>query len=168
MIEIFKSAVTSQYRAALMTLKQSIDRADEETWAVGHIDGPVNQVVFHTLFYADLYLHQSEDGFEDQKFHRDHAAYFRDYEEKADRLPVNFYDRSTTVEYLAHCMGKAPTVMAEETEASLSGASGFHWRPGSRAEHHIYNVRHIQHHAAQLGLRHQLLGGEPLSWVGRG
>jgi hypothetical protein len=29
---------------------------------------------------------------------------------------------------------------------------------------HMYNIRHVQHHAAQLGLRSQLGGGPALQW----
>jgi hypothetical protein len=38
----------------------------------------------------------------------------------------------------------------------------------SRAELHIYNIRHIQHHAGQLSLRLRLETGEGVDWVGSG
>ena len=55
-----------------------------------------------------------------------------------------------------------------ETNGHSRGESGFFWRESSRAELHVYNLRHIQHHAAQLGLRFQLAGGAPLEWVSEG
>lgn len=36
-------------------------------------------------------------------------------------------------------------MLAEESEADLACESGF-GRPFSRAEMHLYNIRHIQHH----------------------
>ena len=168
MIDLFKSLTTSQLRAALKTLGQSIDLFDDEAWEADHMDGAVNNVVFHTLFYADLYLNRGEEGFEDQPFHKKNPDFFRDYEEKENRPPTNFYERDKCREYLEFCMEKARSMMESETETTLKGESGFHWRKSTRAELHIYNVRHIQHHAAQLGLRNQILGGQPLKWVGEG
>ena len=168
MIELYKSLTISQFIAALETLRQSIDRCDDETWAADHLDGAVNQVVFHTLFYADLYLNSSPEGFEQQQFHLDRADFFRDYEEREPRKPVNFYDKTTSLEYLEFCEGKVRSVINGESDETLRGESGFSWRKCPRAELHVYNLRHVQHHAAQLGLRHQLLGGEPLKWVGEG
>ena len=168
MTELFKLLTISQYTAALRTLEQSIDACDDDTWAAEHIDGTVSQVVFHTLFYSDLYLEREEKGFKEQAFHRENQGFFQDYEEAENRPPVNFYERSKCRDYLGHCFRKARDVMQTESEESLGGASGFHWRNTTRAENHIYNIRHIQHHAAQLGLRNQLRGGAPLKWIGQG
>jgi hypothetical protein len=38
----------------------------------------------------------------------------------------------------------------------------------SRAELYVYNLRHIQHHAAQLSLRLRLDHGVNIAWVGSG
>ena len=38
----------------------------------------------------------------------------------------------------------------------------------TRAELHLYNIRHIQHHAAQLILRLRLDTDVDIPWVGRG
>jgi uncharacterized damage-inducible protein DinB len=168
MTALYKTAVTSQLIAALKTLEQSMDRCDDQTWAADHIDTAVNQVVFHTLFFTDLYLNRGTDGFQKQPFHQENRDFFQDYEEFEDRPQTNTYDKTACREYLAHCIRKVRSVVESETETTLNGESGFEWRKCTRAELHIYNMRHIQHHAAQLGLRHQLLGGDPLKWVGEG
>jgi hypothetical protein len=56
--------------------------------------------------------------------------------------------------------------VAKETARSLAGESGFPWIPFPRLELHIYNIRHIQHHAGQLGafLRRNKVKG--VGWVG--
>jgi hypothetical protein len=54
------------------------------------------------------------------------------------------------VEYAAFCRERARGVFEAETAAMLEGPTGFSWLPFSRAEGHIYNLRHIQHHAGQL------------------
>jgi hypothetical protein len=167
-LQIVKSALLSQYLAALTTLQQCIDLADDATWAAPHPDTAVNQVVFHTLFFADLCLNHGESGLGDQPFHRQNAALFQDYEELEDRVPKNFYDREGCIRYLEYCRSKASSTLNRETADVLMGDCGFPYRQMTRVELHIYNIRHIQHHAAQLGLRNQLRAGRPLQWVGKG
>jgi hypothetical protein len=61
--------------------------------------------------------------------------------------------------------------MAAETEQSLRAACKFAWLARlsmSRAELHVYNIRHIQHHAAKLSLRLRLDYGLDIRWVGSG
>ena len=168
MTDLFKSLIKSQFLAALNTLNQSIENCDDATWQAEHIDLKVNQVVFHTLYFTDLYLHQGLDGFKAQPFHLKSPDLFQNYEEDLDQLQTNFYAKPKCIEYIEFCHQKTHTMIDAETERTLYGASGFHWPPFTRAELHIYNIRHIQHHAAQLGIRHQLLGGQPLKWVRNG
>ena len=162
------AALVGQYRAALQTLEQCIEMCDDETWSAPHPDTAVNQVVFHTLFFTDLYLGFGESSFRDQQFHRDNRELFQDYEEFEDRIQRNFYSREGCREYLKYCYHKADTTLDGEHAAILYGDCGFPYRKLTRIELHIYNIRHIQHHAAQLGLRNQLKGGQPLRWVGKG
>ena len=166
--EFFAEIALGQMTAALLTLGQSIESADGEAWEAPHPDTAVNQVVFHALFYADLYLGMSEEGFRDQGFHAAHREIFGDYEDRGERRPVRVYPKEECRAYLDFCLAKAREVLRGETDASLSRRSGFYWQEFSRAELHVYNARHIQHHAAQLGLRTQLRGGPALDWVSRG
>ena len=168
MLETLKQLLTNQYAAALCTLNACIDRCPEAAWnaPVGNL--AFCQVVFHTIFYADYYLGPGERGFRDQLFHRTHPGFFRDYEELEDRVPVLLYDRPMIKSYLEHCHHKAVDVIAKESAESLAGSSGFERRTFSRAELHVYNIRHIQHHAAQLSLRLRLDFGESISWFGSG
>lgn len=60
-----------------------------------------------------------------------------------------------------------------ETPDSLAAPSGFSWRPFSRGELHLYNLRHIQHHTGALSayLRRvdaSLKDRKTLSWVRMG
>jgi hypothetical protein len=125
-------------------------------------------VAFHTLFYADYYLGPDDASFRLQPFHRDHSDFFRDYEEFEDRPQVLLYDKRAVNIYLDHCRRKAADVIATETADSLAAACGFARRNMSRAELYVYNIRHIQHHAAQLSLRLRLDFGESIPWVGSG
>lgn len=161
--------ILSQIEAALATLKQPLENCPEGEWNESHGDSPFCQVVFHTLFYTDVYLGRDGLDIKDQPFHRENRDFFRDYEEAEDRLPVNLYDRGKCWEYMAFCLEKAGTVLKGETDESLLGGSRISWKKKlSRLELYIYLIRHIQHHAAQLGLRVQGLTGKELDWVSAG
>ncbi|PKL12818.1 MAG: hypothetical protein CVV52_08560 [Spirochaetae bacterium HGW-Spirochaetae-8] len=157
-----------QLDAALHTLGYCIGACEDAEWQEAHGDYPFSQVVFHTLFYTDLYLGRDTIPFKQQPFHINHPKVFRDYEELERRVPVCLYEKAFCQEYLAHCLGKVATVLSSETEITLAAASGISFRKGCRAELHVYNIRHIQHHAAQLGLRLQLLTNKEMPWFSGG
>lgn len=168
MLEVYKTLITNQFAAAFCTLNACVDRCPEALW--NHPVGtyPVSLVTFHSLFFADFYLEADETSFRDQPFHQIHASVFADYEQLANREPVTQYERSFIKAYLDHCRQKAINVIASETEASLKGPSGFARRTMSRAELHVYNMRHVQHHAAQISLRLRVDADVNIPWVGSG
>lgn len=168
MLDAFKTLITNQFEAVFCTLNVCIDRCPETLWDGRIANHRFCQVAFHTLFYADFYLGQSDVGFRDQPFHRDHTEFFRDYEEFEDRPPLCLYDRPAIKSYLEHCRRKASDTIAAETADSLAARAAFPRRAFSRAELHLYNVRHIQHHAAQLSLRLRLDAGQGVPWIGSG
>lgn len=149
-------------------LHECIEQSDADRW-----EAPVDrlcfcQAVFHTLFFTDVYLGDDLESFKTQRFHQENATYFADYEELADRRQKNRYDRVLTRAYLEHCRGKAQQVLASETEDSLAAESQLSGMSLIRAELHIYNIRHIHHHAAQLSLHLKQTGGRGVRWVGSG
>jgi len=168
MFATLKQLITNQYEAAFCTLGLCVDRCPESAW-----DSPVAnlkfcQVAFHTLFFADYYLGRNAESLRAQPFHLDNAEFFRDYEELQPRRQELLYDRPSIKKYLEHCREKASTVVAGETEKALGGPCGFEPKTFSRAELHVYNIRHIQHHAAQLSLRLRIDSGIDIPWVGSG
>lgn len=168
MLELWKTSTVGQFEAALCTLNRCVEACPDAAWDEPVANRKFCQVVFHTLFCADCYLGESEHVLKDQDFHREHAGYFRDYEEMEDRKPVLQYDRPTTRAYLAHCRAKLHEVVAAETEQTLAARCGFHWLEISRMEVYPYNLRHIQHHAAQLSLRLRLDAETDVRWVKSG
>ncbi len=158
----------SQLTASLVTLENSMADCPEAEWNQSHGDAPFSQVVFHTLFYCDFYLSESESGFRNQPFHKDNLAFFGDYEEQEDKLPVRLYDRESLVRYLDYCKKKVKIVLDALSQDQLGEAAVMRRSIFSRMELFIYLTRHIQHHAAQLGLRVQLLTGKEMKWVSKG
>jgi hypothetical protein len=168
MLKQIQSSLMGQFGAALGMLAGCLERADATDWLA-----PVDRyafwhVAYHALFYADLYLSPNEKAFRPQPFHLEEYNYLGPQswapEKKAayDRP----YDKATLAGYLETCRAKARTAIPAETETSLAGPSGFDWLGFSRLELHIYNIRHIQHHAAQLATVPRRRGGEGVAWVG--
>lgn len=157
--------LSHQFFAALKTLRSCVERCPASQWHESHGDHPFSQVVFHTIFYADYYLGKDVWPFKNQPFHAAHRDEFATYEELEDVLPVQQHGQHFCLEYLDHVEQKMRRVLANEDMAILAGESGISFRNMGRAELHLYNIRHIQHHAAQLGLRLQLLDGVELTWV---
>jgi hypothetical protein len=144
MIDV-RTIFTGQYEASLAMLDECIRRCPEQHW-----DGRVAkftfwQIAYHTLGFTDLYLSPTEAAFQPRDLHP------RGLREIYDDVPSRRFDQGELIGYAAICRDKAVETLATETPESLRGGSGFSWLPISRGELHIYNIRHIQHHAGQLG-----------------
>ena len=168
MLDTLKELLGHQYEASLGTLNLAVARCPDASWNERVAKWKFCQAAFHTVFFADVYLHPSEDvaSIKGQPFHLEHKAEFRDYEEMEDRAQVLLYEKPFVLDYLQNIRRKAQETIARESADVLSGPSGFSWRKCSRAELHIYNIRHIQHHAAQLALRLRLDTEVDIPWVG--
>ena len=71
-----RSALKSQYHAALKTLREAIEKCPDSMWD-DPADGPAAfwRVAYHTLFYAYFYLQQKQEDFTPSARHRDEAQY---------------------------------------------------------------------------------------------
>ena len=153
MLHTLKEVFANQFHAALCTLSECIDRCPDAAWKSKIVNLEFSQVAFHTLIFADYYLGEGDETFRRQPFHLDNQGRFGEYEEFEDRVPVTLYEPPFIQAYVAHCRAKSSATIATETAESLSAKSPFPRLAFSRAEVHVHNIRHIQHHAAQLILR---------------
>lgn len=168
MIDIYKEMISNQYEATLCMLATCIDRCPETSWDAPVVNYKFCQVAFHVLFFTDLYLGRDLSALREQPFHRDNASFFGNYEELGDQVPQTVHEKPAIMKYLEHCRGKAAEVVAGETAETLGIRPGFDWLEFSRAEVHVYSIRHIHHHAAQLSLRLRIDAGEDIPWFGSG
>ena len=168
MIDTFKELLTGQFEASFCMLEKCVQSCPSNVWnaRVGQLY--FCQVAFHALFYADVYLGTDLASLRQQPFHVEHAVVFADYEELEDRPQTSRYEESFIRLYLEHCRSKAMSAVAAEDTKTLEQRPGFDWLPFSRAEVHVYNIRHLQHHVAQLSLRMKLDADVGVSWIGSG
>jgi hypothetical protein len=165
---IVTRGIASQLLAGLSMLKECIDRCPSKEWNERHNDYPFSQVVFHTLFDCDLKLSESEEQMKEQTFHDENRDEFGDYEDLEDRPPRNVYERDFINRYYDHCRDKVAEVIETKTGAELEATNADVFRNMTKLERYANIVRHVQHHAAQLGLRLQFLSGKEMDWVSRG
>jgi hypothetical protein len=167
-LETVKQLITNQFEAAASTLNACIDICPEAGWNGPVVNYKFCQAVFHTLFYADYYLGVTDEDFRKEPFHRENAHVFRDYEELEPRPPVLLYEKPWIKTYLQYCRQRCHDVVGAETAESLMAKTKFPRKDFSRAELHVYNIRHIQHHAAQLIMRLRLDFQSDVPWFRSG
>jgi hypothetical protein len=156
-----QSAIIDQYGAALEMLKQAINKCPETAWDSAQDRKKFWLVAYHVLFYTHLYLH---DGLNTFKPWAKHRAEIHRLGASSESPEIGKpYSREEILEFLDLCRQTAvDQVSALDPEAE----SGFEWLPFSKLELQLYNIRHIQHHTAELI---EWLGaneGIDVDWVG--
>lgn len=155
-----RQILSDQYEASLAMLRRGIVQCPAGHWESTITRLSVRQVIYHALFFTDLYLSSEEDAFELREIHR------RGGDEREPGLAPGL-PQDETLLYADICRQKAVAAVAAETPVTLQRPSGFSWLPISRGELHVYNIRHIQHHAGQVSAS---LGrvGDGIRWVKTG
>jgi uncharacterized damage-inducible protein DinB len=161
-----KPIVRSQFEASFAMLVDCIEKCPDAHWESAIAKYPFWHAAYHTLCFVDVYLTVSDEAW------MPHAEFHpKGRQELEDEYPSRRFTREELLAYAAFCREKIGAVLGDgagaETDESLADPSGFPWLPFTRAELHLYNMRHIQHHAGQLGavLRR---AGVDLKWVKRG
>jgi hypothetical protein len=163
MIDYIKTVLASQHVAALRMIQDAVTACPADRWAEAVGTKPFGSTAYHAVFFADMYLSPSESDFALGDVHR----------VGGDLRRTGFgtgLSPAETVAYADQVRRKAAEAMAAETAESLRGPCGFSWLQITRGELHIYNTRHVQHHAGALGafLRRcgvGTSGPDPVDWV---
>lgn len=160
--------LASQLLASLDMLKDCIDRCPAAEWNAHHNDYPFSQVVFHTLSDCDYHLCDSAEAWNRQDFHRANREFFPDYRNIEDQVLQNAYEQEFIYRYYDHCRERVVEVVEPQTLADLTVPNTDIDRNMTKLERYVNGIRHLQHHAAQLGLRLQGITGKEMEWIGRG
>jgi len=162
MIEYLQNILIAQFEAALAMTKQRIVICPEEYFEGRIGNYTFRQMVYHTLFWLDYYLTHHKDAFVMSELN------LRGGDERRPGL-CNGLSQEDALVYVEFCRHKILTSIRAETEESLQGA----WGELSRGELHLYNLRHVQHHTAQLSTYLREISNKnnlslELVWVGSG
>ncbi|HET8924509.1 MAG TPA: DinB family protein [Candidatus Acidoferrum sp.] len=164
----FRSVLNSQYHAALAMLGDAIQRCPDNLWLASDHMNAFWQIAYHTLFFTHLYLQPDEAAFRPWQHHQssvqhpDGIAGAPDPNSSLPLIPAP-YTKAQVLEYWSFC-----DQMVDEALDKLdleNSQSGFPWYRMSKLEHQLVNLRHIQHHEAQLADRLRSAANIGIKWV---
>ncbi len=151
-----RESIWYQFGASLDMLENAINMCPDEHW-----DTATNfwYTAFHCTFWTDYYL--STDP---SKFAPPTPFTFSEFD-PTGKKPERTYNRTEVLGYLEHCRQKASRLISELTLEKLNDRWINDYKNFSLLEILFYNVRHIQHHSAQLNLLlRQTINNAP-TWV---
>jgi len=160
------AALKSQYHAALAMLKQAIDRCPDDLWTAQGDATQFWQVAYHAIFYTHLYLQPDEQAFHPWESHREEYQFLEAVPWPPHRSPRigEPYSKALVLEYWQVC--DAMIDCGVDQLDLDAGECGFSWYEMPKLEHQMMNIRHIQHHAAQLAERIRSATGMAADWIG--
>ena len=156
----WRSILWSQFGAAIDMLDHALRACPDALWSDRSEPQEYWYVVYHALFWLDLYLSGAVEGFAPP------APVTLDELDPAGVLPDRVYSKDELHTYLAHGRQKCRTTIDALTDEKAHQRCVFPWGDVMFSELLLYNMRHVQEHAAQLSL---LLGqktGSAPGWVG--
>jgi hypothetical protein len=166
----WNSIIWEQFGAAIDMLDNAITACPDEVWCRDPLKRPEwvrNDVVgfwyvaYHTIFFLDYYLSGRSQGFVPPK------PFTADELDPAGLLPERPFTKDELREYLMDCRRKCQETIAAMTDEIARQPCAFGRLSISNGELLLYNMRHVQHHAAQLNLILRQTTDSAPDWVSR-
>ena len=171
MEEIWKEVLWNQFGATIDMLGNAINACPDELWTAHMWNDPAVPlefsdfwyVTYHTLFFLDLYLSGTVEGFSPpEPFNLDEL-------DPRGLLPERVYSSEELLTYLEHCRQKCHATIEHLTDEKAHRVYKFPWAKDglSFAELLVDNMRHVQEHGAQLNMFLGQRLGTSAGWVAR-
>lgn len=138
--------IWNQFGAAIDSLENAIKFCTDEVWFDNEAHPPFWALVHHTLFWLDYYLTDPGEEFSPP------APIGLEELDPDGILPERPLSREELLGYLAYGREKCRTTIADLTDEKGSAIKKFRTADLTFAELLLYNLRHVQHGAAQLNL----------------
>jgi hypothetical protein len=177
-----RTILWQQFGASIDMLENAITACPEDVWsaragrgtelnAEGSSFSSYWYISFHTLFWLDLNLSDSVEGFAPPE------PFTLSELDPEGILPERVYTKLELLNYLEHCREKCRIQIARlttekaqqlfvNTEKARQIFTSAAWRDRTLLELQLYNMRHVQHHAAQLNLILRQKTDSAPHWVG--
>ena len=155
-----KTSVWQQFGAAIDMLDSAMGACPDQLWATSLWKDPDGEAeysqfwyrVYHTLYWLDLYLTGSKEEFTPP-------------DPFTPGMPENPYTKDQLQLYLKHCRRKCQATIEALTDEQARQRCKFDWGEVNFFELQLYNMRHVQEHAAHLNM---ILGQNDISindWI---
>ena len=166
MIETWRTIVWQQFGAAIDMLGNAIRACPADHWQDAVWDDPTDApgytefwfISYHCLAWLERYLAGAPAVFAPP------PPFVR------GRLPDQPYTQAEVLAYFDQCREKCRVIFAALTDEEANRPCRLPWEGGeelSFAELQLYNMRHVQEHAAQLSLHLGRATGSAPDWVVR-
>ncbi len=147
-------ALENQYNSSLTMLEQAITACPDSSWESPMWHDPLMgndfsrfwYITYHALFYVDLYLSGTLEGFAPP------PPFTLDELDPAGVLPERSYKKEELLAYLEHSRIKCQKIFNGMTEKTARRKCKFAWLEMEYAELLVDNLRHLQDHTAQLNM----------------
>jgi len=160
----FKTAISQQFGATIDMLENVLQACPDYLWHVRLWDDsqlPASAefwyILYHTLFWLDLYLSGSVKGFVPP------APFTLDELDPAGLLPEKPYTKNELQIYLEHTRMKCRSTLETLTDEKARQLCNFSWGEVTFAALLLDNMRHVQEHVAQLNM----ILGQKINWSPR-
>lgn len=151
-----RESLWNQFGACIDTLENAINMCPEKHW-----DTELNfwYVSYHSIFWTDYYLTIEPSNFEPPNPFTLSEFY------PSGKKPDQTYTKNELLVYLEHFRQKANQLISILTIEKLNERWINDYKNFSLLEILIYNIRHIQHHSAQLNLLLRQTINDAPPWV---
>jgi uncharacterized damage-inducible protein DinB len=157
---VVRDALWNQLGAAIDTLGDAIGACPDHEWGATIGEREIWYLAFHTLFFLDLYLTGTTEGFAPP------PPFGLEELDPAGVLPPRIYTREELRGYQALLRARALDTIGSMDEADAARLCRFWWEM-PYLELLLYTARHTQHHAAQINLLLRQRTDAAPRWVGR-
>jgi hypothetical protein len=149
-----KTSIWQQFGAAIDYLADTMNACPDELWQAPLWQTPNTNaefsqfwyVSYHALFWLDLYLTGTEEGFLPPQ------PFTLIEQDEHGPLPERVYTKDELRSYLVDCRKRCWETIEALTDANAQRRCGFGWGECSFLELLIYNLRHVHGHASQLNM----------------
>jgi hypothetical protein len=145
-----------QYTKCFSILKNVIKSYDESIW-LNNIDykTPTWQIVYHLVFYANIYCSSSENDIKQWPKSKDDYYDFEKIHELIIKKEIKLipYTREDMMEYSMFVEKNIPNYLINLEPENKCWP---YWYNESQLEFQINNLRHIQHHIGEIIERHDI------------
>lgn len=154
-----RKVLWGQFGGAIDMLENAIRACPDALWTNRDRSPEFWYLAYHTLFFLDLYLHDAVEGFAPP------APFTLDELDFSGVMPDRVYAKSELLSYLDHGRNLARARIAALAPETAHERCHYGWIEPTRLESLLYNMRHVQHHTAQLNLLLRQATDSAPGWV---
>ncbi len=159
--ETLQEIVWQQFGASIDMLENAMIACSDELWSNGSKEFDFWYLAYHTLFFLDYYLSESPSD-----FHPPEPFTLSEFD-PVGILPDRVYSKTELLNYLEFGREKCRVVIQGLTKDKAKQRFIDPYKNYSLLEILLYNMRHVQHHAAQLNQLLRRNQNSAPDWVSR-